>query len=228
MKPDPNTGMPSDPTPAGDGHPFTGFYVMYPDEDRSPTQRGLVSTISVDPPMLNWIYVDSETFELRYGNRTQSIEHTVGPWDWTEEELREGGGSTLGMGIDAVGGRMMTLEGWEGFAALEEIDADGRILEDEQGRVKWILAFDKDDDGLAAVNRRWPRKKRRMVEVNLERRLVPETKQGLEEKEREQRERGERTKLKDYRGGIGVKAEAVKQTDSGGMAVGGNVNRTRQ
>ncbi|KAF2104570.1 hypothetical protein NA57DRAFT_51390 [Rhizodiscina lignyota] len=93
--------------PAGGGpapHPFTGFYIMYPDDDRSPPQRGLVSTISVDPPMLNWIYADRDTLELKYGNRTQSIEHTVGPWDWTEDESG------------------VTLEDWEGFVAVEEDD----------------------------------------------------------------------------------------------------------
>lgn len=63
-----------------------------------------MSTISNDPPMLNWIYVDRNTLELRYGNRTQSIEHIVGPWDWTEDEVG------------------VMLECWEGFVAVEEKD----------------------------------------------------------------------------------------------------------
>ena len=42
-----------------DHHPFTGFYLAYPDDNR-PYTRGLVSTISVDPPMLNWMYVDKD------------------------------------------------------------------------------------------------------------------------------------------------------------------------
>src|ERR1700761_6624459 len=91
--------------PPGGGltpHPFTGFYVMYPDDDRDPKERGLVSTISNDPPMLNWIYVDKNTLELKYGNRTQSIQQIVGAWDWTEDEAG------------------VTLDGWEGFCAVEE------------------------------------------------------------------------------------------------------------
>lgn len=93
--------------PPGGGpapHPFSGFYLMYPDDDRNPRQRGLVSTISLDPPMLNWIYADKNTSELKFGNRSASIEHIVGAWDWTEDEVG------------------MTLEDWEGFVAVEEAD----------------------------------------------------------------------------------------------------------
>jgi hypothetical protein len=85
-------------------HPFTGFYITYPDDDRNPRERGLVSTISNDPPMLNWIYIDRNTLELKYGNRTQSLPQIVGPWDWTEDEVG------------------LTLEDWEGFVAVEEDD----------------------------------------------------------------------------------------------------------
>ncbi|KAK3064580.1 hypothetical protein LTS18_005949 [Coniosporium uncinatum] len=111
---DPSTKLPV----AGSGHPFTGFYIGYPDEERNPPERGLVSTISVDPPVLNWIYADKETFELKYGNRTASIKHIVGPWDWTEDEAG------------------VMLEGWEGFVAVEE----------EVGQ--WALYFDKNDNML--------------------------------------------------------------------------------
>ncbi|KAF4548461.1 Hypothetical protein D9617_28g065670 [Elsinoe fawcettii] len=102
-------------------HPFTGFYIPYPDEERMGV-RGMVSTISRDPPMLNWIYIDRETHEVKYSNRTGSIKHHVGPWDWTEET-----------GPDSC----LTYEDWEGFVAVEE------------GEGKWGLYFDVDDDGLA-------------------------------------------------------------------------------
>ncbi|KAF1817395.1 hypothetical protein P152DRAFT_463559 [Eremomyces bilateralis CBS 781.70] len=101
-------------------HQFTGFYIQYPDDDRQPT-RGLVSTISVDPPMLNWLYADSTTGALGFGNRSQSIEHTVGPWDWTEDQ--EG----------------MTIGGEEAFVAVEE-----------QPGV-WAVYYDKDGDHLAGI-----------------------------------------------------------------------------
>ena len=102
-------------------HPFTGFYIAYPDDNRSYT-RGLVSTISVDPPMLNWIYVDKDTFEVKYASRSGSIAHHVGSFDWTTEENEDS---------------CITLDDWEGFLAVEE---DGG----------WALYFDVNDDGLKA------------------------------------------------------------------------------
>ena len=54
--------------------------------------------------MLNWIYCDRETYELRYSNRTGSIVHHVGVWDWTEDETH------------------LTFDGWEGFMAIDEWD----------------------------------------------------------------------------------------------------------
>lgn len=123
---------------------MTAFYIAYPDEERPPT-RGLVSTISHDPPMLNWIYVDSDTLELKYGNRTQSREHLVGPWDWTEEEDGEGEGEGL------------VFEGWEGFVLVEE----------EEG--VWGVRFDRMDDGLKGVV---GVKGKRVLRVSLERKMV--------------------------------------------------------
>lgn len=101
-------------------HTLQGFYVQYPDEEREPT-LGLVSTVSDDPPMLNWIYVDKYTMELKYGNRTQSREHNVGPWDWTEDE------------------HGLTLGGLETFAAAEE----------EPGI--WAVYYDPNGNGLKEV-----------------------------------------------------------------------------
>ncbi|KAK5678498.1 hypothetical protein LTS10_008942 [Elasticomyces elasticus] len=112
---DPKTGWPVDAT----HHPFTGFYIAYPDNDR-PSTRGLVSTIAVDPPMLNWIYIDKDTYCLSYANRSGSIMHHVGSFDWTSEDNDSS----------------ILFDDWEGFMAVEE----------EEG--KWALYFDMDDDGL--------------------------------------------------------------------------------
>ncbi|KAK0944961.1 hypothetical protein LTR29_003552 [Friedmanniomyces endolithicus] len=114
---DPDTGWPVDST----HHPFTGFYLAYPDDNR-PSTRGMVSTITVDPPMLNWLYIDNTTYALSYANRSGSIAHHVGSFDWTSEDNDSS----------------ITFDGWEGFVAVEE--AEG----------KWALYFDIDDDGLKA------------------------------------------------------------------------------
>ncbi|KAK5109951.1 hypothetical protein LTR62_006440 [Meristemomyces frigidus] len=117
---DPETGWPVEKS----HHPFTGFYLAYPDDNR-PSTRGVVSTISVDPPMLNWIYVDNTTYELKYANRSGSIEHHVGSFDWTSDDLDS----------------CITFDDFEGFVAVEE----------QPG--KWALYFDMDDDGLKGIGK---------------------------------------------------------------------------
>lgn len=101
-------------------HPFTGFYLAYPDDNR-PHTRGLVSTISVDPPVLNWIYIDKDTYECKYATRTGSIAHHVGSYDWTTEESENS---------------RITFDDFEGFMAVEESPGE------------WALYFDIDDNGL--------------------------------------------------------------------------------
>lgn len=115
----PKTRLPEDVS----HHPFTGFYIAYPDDNRSYT-RGLVSTISVDPPMLNWVYIDKDTYECKYASRSGSIMHHVGDFDWTTEDTEDS---------------CITFDGWEGFVALEETPGN------------WALYFDMDDDGLAKI-----------------------------------------------------------------------------
>lgn len=73
--------------------------------------------------MLNWIYVDCATHEVKYGVRSVAENHITGPWDVTQ--------------ID----RRITFEGWEGFAIVEE-DEDNDL---------WGLYFDRDDDGFRRV-----------------------------------------------------------------------------
>ncbi|KAI8951488.1 hypothetical protein F4801DRAFT_544866, partial [Xylaria longipes] len=103
-----------DPEPTDDGYPFSGYFLPYP----GTSYEGLVSTISDDPPMLNWIYVDKNTYEVKYGLRTDAQEHLTGPFDCTRQDRR------------------MTLEGWEGFVAVEDYPG------------VWALYFDRDDNGL--------------------------------------------------------------------------------
>ena len=79
-----------------------------------------MTTISDDPPFLNWVYVDWSTHEVKYGVRADAEAHLVGPWDNTK--------------ID----RRLTFQGWEGFVAVQEND----------GSPLWALYFDVDDDGL--------------------------------------------------------------------------------
>ncbi|EON69019.1 hypothetical protein W97_08277 [Coniosporium apollinis CBS 100218] len=154
-------------------HPFMGFYIDYPDPELHPDTRGLVSTISLDPPMLNWIYMDKETQELKYGNRTQSREHIVGPWDWTSDEPGSG----------------LTLDEWEGFVAVEEVNEKGKLTGE------WTMYYDHYDNGLKGKV-----EGRRTLECRLERRIC------ADEMQLEQNQVNVKT-----RGNIGVVDQSVRK-----------------
>lgn len=100
--------------------------------------------MQANPPLLNWIYADKDTYELKYGNRTQSVEHLVGPWDWTEDE------------------KTILLEGKSAFVAVEE----------EEG--EWALYYDRDGDELARVLEEQDMLDCAFVPVTLVRRIVEE------------------------------------------------------
>lgn len=111
-------------------HPFTGYYYPYPDR-QSRWKRagfkgeGLVGTIMNDPPMLNWIYVDAQTYEVKYGTKGVAEQNYTGPWDCTPADRR------------------LTFEGWEGIMAV--LENPGAEIDDEI-EPAWALYFDRDGD----------------------------------------------------------------------------------
>lgn len=130
-----------------DLYPFTGYFLPYPGEmDQAWKAKGfrkgegMVTLISDDPPFLNWVYVDSNTYEVKHGVRSESDKHLpkVGPWDCTKFDRR------------------LIFDGWEGFLAVEE----------EEGSGLWALYFDCDDDGLRG-NDRIGSKGKRMLELEI-------------------------------------------------------------
>jgi hypothetical protein len=137
---DPDTNLPtssSDSESENTPHPFTGFYLPFPPEDlpHRPIPYtpilGLVSTVpaiehvksSPSKPKLNWIYADHETRELKYGPRSEAKKHTVGSWDWTEDE------------------QGLTLDDEECLVAVEE----------ESGGYGWAVYWDREDDCLKGM-----------------------------------------------------------------------------
>jgi hypothetical protein len=170
-----------------DLHAFAGFYIQYPDESRFPPERGLVSTISDDPPMLNWVYCDKKTYELRYNNRTGSMEHHVGVWDWSEDETR------------------LTFDGWEGFIAIDEWDGEDEDPTTPWGKegLRWAIYFDKDDNGLEGRH-----KGRDKFEVAFTRRI-----QSAEE-QLKQNEAAEKKMQVKSRGGLSTQFDATKKSRS--------------
>ncbi|KAF2710781.1 hypothetical protein K504DRAFT_480885 [Pleomassaria siparia CBS 279.74] len=115
--------VPSDDFPDGcpDDHPFAGYFLPYPDQSWGRRGEGMVSTICDEPPQLNWIYVDRDTCEVKYGDRVTSEPHIIGPWSVTPVDRR------------------VTLEDWEGFMAVK------------YGPGEWALYFDLDDNELQGV-----------------------------------------------------------------------------
>jgi len=77
-----------------------------------------VSTVTDVAPILNWIYVDIETHELKYGIRLEAQPNLTGPFDCTRQDRR------------------LTFDGWEGFCAVEDIPG------------LWSIYFDVNDNGL--------------------------------------------------------------------------------
>ena len=96
------------------GHTYAGYYLPYPDTK----YEGLVTTITDAAPIMNWVYVDAATYEVKYGVRADAQPNLTGPFDCTRQDRR------------------LNFDGWEGWCAVEEY----------QGY--WCLYFDVDDDGL--------------------------------------------------------------------------------
>ncbi|KAF2006571.1 hypothetical protein P154DRAFT_559103 [Amniculicola lignicola CBS 123094] len=157
---DPKTHLPkADPNDSSAPHPFKGFFLPFPAADLphrpipAPRILGLVSEIPPDPsispssrpskPRLNWICIDVETRELKYGPRAVAKENGIGPWDWTEDEVG------------------LTLDGEESLVAVEE--------EKVEGGLGWAVYYDRDDDCLKGeeIGRR-----KRVLRCSLERRMV--------------------------------------------------------
>jgi hypothetical protein len=65
--------------------------------------------------MLNWVFVDRETLELRYGNRSAAQDHIVGPWGWTEDEEK------------------LTIEEKEALVVVQEEDESWQLYYDRFG-----------------------------------------------------------------------------------------------
>jgi hypothetical protein len=100
------------------GHPFTGYYLPYPESNAS----GLVSTICDEPPVMNWIYVDRWSYELKFGNRAWADDNWPVPWDCSRQDRR------------------LTFGGWEGFLAVKEGDFWALYFDVDEDHLKGKVA----------------------------------------------------------------------------------------
>ena len=137
-------------------HDFEGFFIEYPDEDRpKPAPIGLVSKVADNPPLLNWIYIDKDTSEIRHGNRTVSRPHRVGHWGWSNDDEADYNDDEDPGGVD--------FDGDEKFVAVEpgKGDAEGR----------WEVWWDEHDNHLQD---RSEIKGRKVFGISLERKFIQE------------------------------------------------------
>jgi len=59
------------------GHMYAGHYLPYPDTE----YEGLVTTITDVAPIMNWVCIDSEMHEVKYGVRADAQPNFTGPSD---------------------------------------------------------------------------------------------------------------------------------------------------
>ncbi|KAJ0415717.1 hypothetical protein BJY00DRAFT_292970 [Aspergillus carlsbadensis] len=65
--------------------PFNGHLYHHPDfeEDNS---NGLISMSAEDKPLARWVFLDSETDEVRWGGKEDTEGHVCGPFDLTDND----------------------------------------------------------------------------------------------------------------------------------------------
>lgn len=128
--------------------PATANYLPFPGKKEIWRKAGFAGgegfvTMINNQRFLNWVYVDRQTHEVKYGIRAEADPHIVGPWDCTKIERR------------------LTFQGWEGFIAVQEEDGDDM----------WALYFDARDDGLTGEGQ-MGNKQKRMLEVEVWRKEI--------------------------------------------------------
>lgn len=95
----------------GDLHPFTGYFLPYPDT----AYDGLVTTINREN-MLNWVYVDKSSYALKYGVRADAQPHLTVPMKL----------------IHAGDEDRLTFNKFEGFLAVEEESGNWALRFDKE------------------------------------------------------------------------------------------------
>ncbi|KAF8858569.1 hypothetical protein BDZ45DRAFT_725877 [Acephala macrosclerotiorum] len=96
------------------GHLFTGYFYPYLETKYS----GLISSIADDLPIMNWIYVDRDTLEVKFGTRPWAEHNHNGPFDCTRQDRR------------------LTFGGWEGWLAVKEGEFWALYFDRDNDRLK--------------------------------------------------------------------------------------------
>ncbi|KAL3490441.1 hypothetical protein BJX62DRAFT_238076 [Aspergillus germanicus] len=65
--------------------PFNGHLYHHPDFEED-NLSGLISMSAEDKPLARWVFLDSETDEVRWGGREDTEDHVCGPFDLTADD----------------------------------------------------------------------------------------------------------------------------------------------
>ena len=90
--------------------------------------------------MLNWIYIDRDTHEVKYGVRKEAEKQLTGPFDYKT--------GTVSMTITSSTGKVERQE--EGEKRIKFQHLEGFVAVEEEDGV-WKLYFDVHNDGLKQV-----------------------------------------------------------------------------
>ncbi|KAL3462291.1 hypothetical protein BJX64DRAFT_288415 [Aspergillus heterothallicus] len=109
--------------------PFNGHLYQHPDFEED-NLAGLISMSSEDKPLARWVFLDSETDEMRWGGRKDTEGHVCGPFDLTDNDAY--------LTLDDTQ-RWMAVEGLENVAA-----EDQETIEPSKSQTGvWRLYFDR-------------------------------------------------------------------------------------
>ena len=117
--------------------------------------------------MLNWIFVDKDSDEVRHGGRKDTLEHKIGPWGWSDDE------------------RWLTLEGLTtGFIAVEDAETKkwtvslNRDLSDAESAFGYPSDADAEEDADDVCLRWAPIRLRRKMALGMDSKWVRDSERG--------------------------------------------------
>jgi hypothetical protein len=113
--------------------PFNGHLYHHPDFEED-NLSGLISMSAEDKPLARWVFLDSETDEVRWGGKEDTEGHVCGPFDLTDNDAY--------LTLDDMQ-RWMAVQITEGTAAQTGESTASESFDSQDGA--WRLYFDRKE-----------------------------------------------------------------------------------
>ncbi|KAJ5811665.1 hypothetical protein N7474_007966 [Penicillium riverlandense] len=115
--------------------PFNGHFYHHPSFGEDNTV-GLITISGEDKPLARWVFLDSDTNEMRWGGREDSDGHVCGPFVLTVDEQY----------IALEDSQMwLAVKLPEDYRKAEEAEGLGVVDHDDNTATRWRLYFDRSD-----------------------------------------------------------------------------------